>query len=93
MQLFLVLALIIAVFLVIFAVQNSAVVTVTFLSVHTQGSLAFVLIIVFIFGFLAGVLTSLPSIIRKGSALRQERRKTRDLESQLSARQNPPPAK
>ncbi len=87
MQLFLALALIMAVLLVIFAVQNSAVITITFLSFTTRGSLPLILILVFIGGFLAGIFFFLPAFFRKSSALRQERRKARELE----AKQQPPP--
>ncbi len=91
MLLFLVLALIIAALLVIFAVQNSAVITVTFLSFTTHGSLALILILVFIFGFLAGIFSSLPAFFRRSSALRQERRKVRELEERPAAKQQQPP--
>ena len=80
MVFFLVLALIIAILLVIFAIQNSAVITVTFLSFSTSGSLALILICVFISGVLAGIFFSLPAFFRKSSTLRQERRKLRELE-------------
>ena len=92
MMFFLVLALIIAVLLVIFAVQNSAAITVTFLFFTTHGSLALILVLVFIFGFLAGIFFSLPAFFRKSSALRQERRKARGLEDRLSEKQPPPPS-
>jgi uncharacterized membrane protein YciS (DUF1049 family) len=83
MQFFLFLALLIAVALVLFAVQNSAVVTLSFLTFHFVGSLAFILVVVFAAGFLAGVLMSLPPILRKGSAVREQKRKVKELEAAL----------
>ncbi len=83
MQFFLFLALLIAVALVLFAVQNSAVVTLSFLTFHFVGSLAFILVVVFAAGFLAGVLMSLPPILRKGAAVREQKRKVKELEDAL----------
>jgi len=80
MQIFLFLALLIAFALVLFAVQNSALVTVNFLAFHFQGSLAFILVVVFASGVLTGILMSVPSFWRKSSALREQRRKIKQLE-------------
>ena len=85
MQFFLFLALVIAIVLVLFAVQNATVVTVSFLTLHFVGSLAFILVIVFAAGFLAGLLMSVPSILRRGSALREQKRKVKQLEEALKA--------
>jgi uncharacterized integral membrane protein len=89
MQFFLFLALLIAVALVLFVVQNSAVITVSFLTFHWEGSLAFILVIVFAAGFLAGVLMSIPSIFKKGSALREQKRKVRQLEETMTRTSQP----
>jgi uncharacterized integral membrane protein len=83
MQFFLFLALLIAITLVLFAVQNAAVVTVSFLTFHLEGSLAFILVIVFASGFLAGILISLPSLLRKGAALREQKKKVKRLEDDI----------
>src|SRR5512135_3238370 len=83
MQFFLFLALLIAAVLVLFAVQNATVVTLSFLTFHFVGSLAFILVVVFAAGFLAGVLISVPSILRKGSAVREQKRKVKQLEEAL----------
>jgi uncharacterized integral membrane protein len=88
MQFLLFLALLIAISLVLFAVQNADLVTVSFLTFHFKGSLSFILIIVFAAGFLSGILMSLPSLIRKGSALREQRRKVKQLEE--SMKKTPP---
>ena len=87
MQLFLFIAFMIVVSLALFAVQNAKVVTVSFLAFHFEGSLAFILVIVFAAGILAGILMSLPSLLRKGSALREQKRKTKQLERDMKAAQ------
>ncbi len=86
MQIFLILSLVIAIALVLFAVQNSAIVTVSFLSLHYSGSLALILVVVFALGLLAGVLISVPSILRKGSALREQKRKVKELEENTASK-------
>ncbi len=91
MQFFLFLALLIAVALVLFAVQNATVVTLSFLTFHFVGSLAFILVVVFAAGFLAGVLMSVPPILRKGSAVREQKKKVKDLEAALKKAGNSPP--
>jgi Flp pilus assembly protein protease CpaA len=50
-------------------------VTVTFLAFHFEGSLAFILVVVFASGVLSGILMAVPSFWRKSSALREQRRK------------------
>ena len=84
MQFFLFLALLIAIVLVLFAVQNSAIVSISFLAFHFEGSLAFILVVVFASGFLSGILMSMPSILRKSSALREQKRRVRQLEESMT---------
>src|SRR5574340_658448 len=84
MQILLFLALLIAFVLVLFAVQNSALVTVNFLAFHFEGSLAFILVVVFASGVLTGILVAVPSLWRKSSALREQRKKIRQLEETAS---------
>ncbi len=80
MKIFLILALSIAIALVLFAVQNSAIVTVSFLTLHYNGSLALILVVVFALGFLSGILMSIPSLFKKSSAVREQKRRIRQLE-------------
>jgi putative membrane protein len=80
MRLFIVLALLIAVAIVLFALQNSAVVTISFLSFHYSSSLALIVVVLFALGLFAGLLISLPSLLRKSSALREQKRKVKQLE-------------
>jgi uncharacterized integral membrane protein len=58
MYIFIFLALLITTAFVLFAVQNAALVTVTFLTFHFEGSLAFILVVVFALGFLSGISSS-----------------------------------
>ena len=80
MQIFLFLALLIAIALIFFAIQNSAIVAVNFLAFHFEGSLALILVVVFASGVLTGILMTVPLLWRKSSALREQRRKIKQLE-------------
>jgi len=84
MRLFLFLALLISIALLSFAVQNSDVIAIKFLSLRFEGSLALVLVVVFASGFLSGILMSLPSIWRKSLALREQNKKVRQLEEKMT---------
>lgn len=84
MRFFIVLALLIALAIVLFALQNSAIVTVSFLSFHYNGSLALILVIVFTLGLLAGILISIPSLLRKNSNLREQKRRVKQLEESIT---------
>ena len=54
--------------------------TVTFLSFNFEGSKALILVIVFVLGVLSGMFMTVPSFWRKSSALREQRRKVKQLE-------------
>jgi putative membrane protein len=84
MRFFIVLALLVAIAIVLFASQNSAIVTVSFLSFHYNGSLALILIVVFALGLLAGILISIPSLLRKSSDLREQKRRIKQLDESIS---------
>lgn len=84
MRFFIVLALLIAIAIVLFALQNSAIVTVSFLSFHYNGSLALILVVVFTLGLLAGILISIPSLLRKSSDLREQKRMLKQLEESIT---------
>lgn len=83
MYFFLFLALIIAILLVLFAVQNPVYITVSFFSWQADGSLVFILTSVFAAGLLTGVLMALPSIFRKSFAVREHKRKIKQLEKHM----------
>jgi uncharacterized membrane protein YciS (DUF1049 family) len=84
MQFFILLALVIAIAIVLFALQNSAIVTVSFLVFHYNGSLALILVLVFASGLLAGILMSLPSLLRKGADVREQKRRVKQLEQRMT---------
>lgn len=83
MYFFLFLALIIAILLVLFAVQNPVYVTVSFFSWQIDGSLVFILVTVFAAGLITGILMSMPSILRKSFAVRDHKRKIKQLEKYM----------
>ncbi|HWR57661.1 MAG TPA: LapA family protein [Thermodesulfovibrionales bacterium] len=85
MQIFLILSLLISIALILFAVQNAAIVTVSFLSFHYNGSLALILVAVFTLGVLCGILISIPSLLKKSSALREQRKRAKQLEEGMAA--------
>ena len=85
---FLILAIALAAVVAIFALQNSAVIMVSFLAWHWEASLALILILVLGAGILVGYLAGLPSAWKSKSELRQQRREISDLEKE-SATQEP----
>ena len=84
MQFFIVLALVIAIAIVLFAVQNSVIVTVSLLSFHYDGSLALILVVVFTLGLFVGILISVPSLVRKSSDVREQKRRVKQLEESIT---------
>jgi uncharacterized integral membrane protein len=64
MQIFLVISLLIAIFAIVFALQNTAAVTITFIAWTFHGALALILILSVLAGILTGVLAMLPAVIR-----------------------------
>jgi uncharacterized integral membrane protein len=75
MQIFILIALVIAILAVLFALQNLVTVTVSFLFWSIQGSLALVLLVTLAAGVLISVLASLPSLARgRWSATRQQKK-------------------
>ncbi len=93
MQILLVLSVLIGIALVLFAVQNSAVVTVSFLSFHYNGSLALILVVVFALGLLAGIFISVPLLLKKNSALREQKRRVKQLEEDMTEMRSHPAEK
>ncbi len=85
MQFFLFLALIFALVLVLFAVQNSIVISLNFVNWSFEGSLAFVLSLTFVAGVIAGVFLFLPAWWRKAMQGRAQRKRIHELESELSS--------
>ena len=84
MQFFLILALIIVALAVIFAVQNTAVITVSFFFWTYNGSLAIVLLVALCAGALISALFSLPSLLKDKWTIRSHKKKLSDMESSLA---------
>ncbi|MCX8013579.1 MAG: LapA family protein [Rectinema sp.] len=76
---YIVILLIVAVLAVIFAVQNSAAVTVTLFGWMADAPLSLVLVIAFGIGILIGMFLLLPSLWKRSWALSRERRETQKL--------------
>jgi putative membrane protein len=80
---FLIVAIALAAITALFAIQNATVVAVSFLGWEWQASLALILILTLGVGILVGYLASLPSSMKKGSQLRQARKRIQQLESRI----------
>ena len=91
--LYLVLILVVAIFAVMFAAQNSAPIDISFFSLSASGSLSLVLILTFSIGILLGVLIMAPAVFKrtfqysglKRKFKRLEKEKT-DLKDQVDAK-------
>ncbi len=80
MQAFLFLALIFAFALVIMAIQNAAVIKVTFIAWTFEGPLAFVLALAFAVGLISGIFIALPALWRKSRQIRTQKKLIKELE-------------
>jgi len=79
----LILALAFAIVAVIFALQNTEVVTVSFFSLSYTGSLALVILVAVALGILIGVLVMTPGNIKNKIASSRSRKKIGSLEASL----------
>jgi uncharacterized integral membrane protein len=79
----LILALAFAIVAVIFALQNTEVVTVAFFSLSYEGSLALVILVAVALGILIGVLVMTPGNIRNKISSTRNRKKVSSLEASL----------
>ena len=84
MQIFLFISLFIAILAVIFALQNTAQVTISFLIWRFQGSLALVLLLSLSVGALISFLASLPTLLKSQWIIRGHKRKLTELEASLN---------
>lgn len=87
MQIFIIIALLIAIVAVVFALQNTAAVTVSFLFWSINGSLALVLLLTLLTGVLISVLVSLPGLVRRKWMSAGQKKKLAALESERAALQ------
>jgi lipopolysaccharide assembly protein A len=67
---------------IIFALQNPAIVSLTFLQWGFQSSLAMLILLATGVGILLGILFSIPGMLRRGAAIRTLRRENRQLAKQ-----------
>ncbi len=84
MQFFILLAIIIAMALVVFAVQNATAITLTFLAWQFSGSLVVILALTFAAGVLTGIFLSAPTWLKKTKEGRVQKRRIQELEKELS---------
>jgi putative membrane protein len=78
-----ILAVIVAILAVIFASQNTTVVTISFYRYSLEGSLASIILLSVGLGLVIGVLILAPGAIKRGLELRSHRRKVEGLEKTL----------
>lgn len=83
MSILLILALLIAIIAVVFALQNTAAVTVSFFVWQFDQSLALVLLLTVALGVLIGIFTVLPGALRSKWRLKSQRKKMDGLEKSL----------
>lgn len=76
-------ALIIAILAVIFAIQNTSITLVTFLIWKFEGSLSLVLLLAFVLGVIASLLSLLPRIIKKGIIASNQKKENKELGKKL----------
>ena len=80
MQLQLIVAIIIAILAVVFALQNAIPIVVSFLTWRFESSLALVLLITLALGILMSLLVSVPSVIKKMKIISNQKKKIQKLE-------------
>lgn len=83
MIIFLVAVLFIAILAVVFAVQNPAEVTVTFLTWKFEGSLALVLLLTFALGVILGLVALMATVVRRSWTISSQKKKIAQLEKSL----------
>lgn len=86
MPFFLIVAALIAVLAILFALENAVPVTVTFFTVEYQSSLAMVLMLSLIAGIILGLLVLTPRMIRQKLTISNMNKRLKSLENALAAR-------
>jgi len=84
--LYLIVALVIAVLAVVFALQNSMLVTISFLSWTITGSLSLVLLATLAIGALIGLLVLAPTLLKNTIKASSQRKRIKALEHEASER-------
>ena len=80
---FIITALIIAILAVVFAIQNANIILVSFLMWQFQGSMALVLLLTFVLGFIAGLLIILPKLIKRSFMIPSQKKKLEESQKSL----------
>jgi len=83
MQLWLIMSIVIAMIVVVFALQNAVPITVSFLTWKFESSLALLLLITIALGVLMSALVSMPSKIKKMKLISNQKKKIQELENAL----------
>jgi len=83
MQLQLIVAIIVAILAVVFALQNAVPITVSFLTWRFESSLALVLLITLALGILMSLLVSVPSMIKRRKMISSQKKEIQELEKSL----------
>jgi uncharacterized integral membrane protein len=81
---YLILALVISTIAVIFALQNTMLVTISFLSWTISGSLSLVLLATLAIGVLIGLLVLTPSVLKKTIKISSQRKRINALENEVN---------
>ncbi len=84
MELYLILAAVLGIFVAIFAIQNAAPVTVKFLLWEFESSLAVLIIIAMLAGMLLVFLLSIPGRIKRRKEIYDRQKKIKELEKKLA---------
>jgi len=85
---YLVLALVIAIIAVIFALQNTAAVTISFFAWEVGGSLSLVVLVTLVIGVLVGWLFVAPSLVKNSIQGANQRKRITALEKELAETKN-----
>ncbi len=80
---FIIAALIIAILAVVFAIQNADIILVSFLVWQFQGSMALVLLLTFVLGFIAGLLIILPKLVKRSFMVSSQKKKLEESQKSL----------
>ncbi|MEO5570990.1 MAG: LapA family protein [Bacteroidia bacterium] len=81
---FTIIAVLIALLAVIFALQNSQMVMVKLYFWNVSGSMALIMLITLVIGMASGMLILFPNIYRNNSAIKSHKKKITEQEKQLS---------
>ena len=88
MQILLIFSFVIAFFAILFAIQNTTVITIRFLIWETEGSLALILFIALVAGALISYLATAPGQIKQRMTNSGQRKRITEVEGQLTSTQD-----